>query len=148
METIDSKELKKISSLPEQEISGEVLIEKYAKGDERTVDEVRRRIAHALAKVETESKRSHWEKQFLWAQQNGFVPAGRINSAAGTNLTATLINCFVQPVGDSITEVSDGRPGIYTALAEAAETMRRGGGTDDDFNVMLEQGDQTHQALG
>ena len=100
METIDLKEIKKIFSLPEQEISAEVLIEKYAKGDEKTVDEVRRRIAHALAKVETESKRSHWEKQFLWAQQNGFVPAGRINSAAGTNLTATLINCFVQPVGD------------------------------------------------
>ena len=117
-----------------QEISGEVLIEKYAKGDEKTVDEVRRRIAHALAKVETESKRSHWEKQFLWAQQNGFVPAGRINSAAGTNLTATLINCFVQPVGDSITEVTDGRPGIYTALAEAAETMRRGGGVGYDFS--------------
>ncbi len=134
METIDSKQLPKISSMPEQEISGEVLVEKYAKGTEQTVDEVRRRIAHALAAVEVESKRSHWEKQFLWAQQNGFVPAGRINSAAGTNLTATLINCFVQPVGDSITEVVDGRPGIYTALAQAAETMRRGGGVGYDFS--------------
>ena len=138
METLDSKQqnisVKLISSMPEQEISGEVLLEKYAKGDEQTVADVRRRIAHALAAVEPESKRSHWEKQFLWAQENGFVPAGRINSAAGTNLTATLINCFVQPVGDSITEVTDNQPGIYTALAEAAETMRRGGGVGYDFS--------------
>jgi len=140
MEAIDSKEILKIkegasaANLPAQEISGEVLIEKYAKGQELSVDEVRRRVARALAAVEPEAKRKHWEERFLWAQQNGFVPAGRINSAAGTNLTATLINCFVQPVGDSITEVVDGRPGIYTALAEAAETMRRGGGVGYDFS--------------
>ncbi len=140
MEAVDLKDVLVIKNgataagLPAQEISGEVLVEKYAKGQERTVDEVRRRVARALAAVETEAKRKHWEERFLWAQQNGFVPAGRINSAAGTNLTATLINCFVQPVGDSITEVVDGRPGIYTALAEAAETMRRGGGVGYDFS--------------
>ena len=49
-------------------------------------------------------------------RSDGFIPAGRINSAAGIDLQATLINCFVQPVGDSISEVVDGRPGIYTAL--------------------------------
>ena len=135
MQTIESKGLiNSASNLSEQEIAGEVLLEKYAKGDEKSVGEVRRRVARALALVETESKRLHWERQFLWAQENGFVPAGRINSAAGTDLTATLINCFVQPVGDSITEVVDGRPGIYTALAEAAETMRRGGGVGYDFS--------------
>jgi len=140
MEAIDSKAVLSVkagasaANLPPQEISGEVLLEKYAKGLETTVDEVRQRVAHALAAVEPEDKRKHWEERFLWAQQHGFVPAGRINSAAGTNLTATLINCFVQPVGDSITEVSDGRPGIYTALAEAAETMRRGGGVGYDFS--------------
>ncbi|MBZ0131885.1 MAG: ribonucleoside-diphosphate reductase, adenosylcobalamin-dependent, partial [Rhodocyclaceae bacterium] len=123
------------NTLPaEQEISGEVLLEKYAKGNEQNVHDVRSRVARALAKVEAEDKRSHWEKLFLEAQENGFVPAGRINSAAGTDLQATLINCFVQPVGDSISEIVDDRPGIYTALSQAAETMRRGGGVGYDFS--------------
>ena len=58
-----------------QEISGEVLIEKYAKGNERDVHEVRARVARALAAVETEDKRAYWEAQFLEAQENGFVPS-------------------------------------------------------------------------
>jgi ribonucleoside-diphosphate reductase alpha chain len=117
-----------------QEISGEVLLEKYAKGTERDVRDVRARVARALASIEVEEKRAFWEARFLEAQENGFVPAGRINSAAGTDLCATLINCFVQPVGDSISELVDGRPGIYTALLQAAETMRRGGGVGYDFS--------------
>ena len=129
-----------VATLPEQEIGEEVLLEKYAKGAERTATDVRRRVARALAAVEAEDKRAQWEAKFLEAQERGFVPAGRINSAAGTSLTATLINCFVQPVGDSITEVVDGRPGIYTALAEAAETMRRGGGVGYDFSSIRPQG--------
>ena len=128
------------ANLPMQEISGEVLVEKYAKGDEQTVAEVRRRVARALAAVEAEDKRAHWEAKFLEAQEKGFVPAGRINSAAGTTLAATLINCFVQPVGDSVTEAVDGRPGIYTALAQAAETMRRGGGVGYDFSSIRPKG--------
>jgi ribonucleoside-diphosphate reductase alpha chain len=128
------------SALAEQEIAGEVLREKYAKGSEQEVGEVRRRVARALASVEPEEQRSHWERKFLEAQEQGFVPAGRINSAAGTDLAATLINCFVQPVGDSITEVVDDKPGIYTALAEAAETMRRGGGVGYDFSAIRPAG--------
>ncbi len=126
--------------LSEQEISGEVLIEKYAKGKETNVHDVRKRVAYALAQVEQEADRAHWENKFLWAQENGFIPAGRINSAAGTDLQATLINCFVQPVGDSIVENTDGKPGIYTALAQAAETMRRGGGVGYDFSSIRPQG--------
>src|SRR4249920_3410351 len=151
MQSVESKkELLKAPAatpLPEQEISGEVLLEKYAKGSERTVEDVRRRVARALAMAEAEDKRAQWEAKFLDAQEHGFIPAGRINSAAGTTLTATLINCFVQPVGDSITEVVEGKPGIYTALAEAAETMRRGGGVGYDFSSIRPHGALVHGTM-
>ncbi|MGQ0652442.1 MAG: ribonucleotide reductase N-terminal alpha domain-containing protein, partial [Betaproteobacteria bacterium] len=120
----------------EQVICRETLLEKYAKGNETSIGEVRRRVARALAQVEPEEKRAYWERRFLEAQEQGFIPAGRIASAAGVQLQATLINCFVQPVGDSISEVVDGKPGIYTALQEAAETMRRGGGVGYDFSAI------------
>ena len=128
------------ANLPAQPISAEVLIEKYAKGGEDSIAAVRLRVARALAAVEPADQRAHWEARFLQAQQRGFVPAGRIASAAGTDLTATLINCFVQPVGDSIAQVDDGHPGIYTALTEAAETMRRGGGVGYDFSRIRPKG--------
>jgi len=128
------------ADLPAQPISTEVLLEKYAKGGERTIDDVLRRVAHALAQAEPENQREHWAERFLQALHGGFIPAGRIQSAAGTGLAATLINCFVQPVGDSIRHDEDGHPGIYTALAEAAETMRRGGGVGYDFSRIRPQG--------
>ncbi len=124
--------------LAPQQVSLDVLREKYAKGDETSVHEVRRRVAHALAAQEKEPAR--WEPAFLEALENGFIPGGRINSAAGTGLAATLINCFVQPVGDSVSETVDGRPGIYVALMEAAETMRRGGGVGYDFSPIRPHG--------
>src|SRR5258706_6222980 len=124
----------------EQPICRDTLLEKYAKGDETSIEAVRRRVARALAQAEPEERRAKWEKRFLQAQEDGFIPAGRINSAAGVQLQATLINCFVQPVGDSISEVVDGKPGIYTALAEAAETMRRGGGVGYDFSAIRPKG--------
>ncbi|WP_429204661.1 adenosylcobalamin-dependent ribonucleoside-diphosphate reductase [Massilia sp. UYP11] len=123
-------------TLPAQEVSLDVLREKYARGDERTIGDVQRRIARALAALEPAAQRADCERRYLQAQQQGFVPAGRIASNAGLGLSATLINCFVQPVGDSISGTSDGLPGIYTALSEAAETMRRGGGVGYDFSAI------------
>ena len=123
-----------------QTISTEVLLEKYAKGGETTITQVRSRVAHALAQVEEPKVRGKFAEEFLWAMQHGFIPAGRVNSAAGTDLQSTLINCFVQPVGDSITEHVNGKPGIYTALAQAAETMRRGGGVGYNFSAIRPRG--------
>jgi hypothetical protein len=82
---------------------------KIRQGNERDVRDVRSRVARALASIEPKTS-APWEARFLEAQENGFVPAGRINSAAGTDLCATLINCFVQPVGDSISESSTAAP--------------------------------------
>ncbi len=128
-----------------QEVSLDVLREKYAKGAEAGIGDVRRRVARALAELEPEAQRAEWEARFLWAQEQGFVPAGRINSAAGLGLQATLINCFVQPVGDSISGTdTNGLPGIYTALSEAAETMRRGGGVGYDFSAIRPMGSKVH----
>ena len=124
------------TALPPQEVSLDVLREKYAKGDETSIADVRRRVATALAALEAPERRAEFIERFLWAQDQGFIPGGRINSAAGLNIKATLINCFVQPVGDSVTGVADGLPGIYTALSEAAETMRRGGGVGYDFSAI------------
>ena len=123
-----------------QTISTEVLLEKYAKGEEQTVLDVNRRVARALAQAEQPDQRTQWESRFLWALQAGFLPAGRIQSAAGTDLSATLINCFVQPVGDSISQAEDGHPGIYVALTQAAETMRKGGGVGYDFSRIRPRG--------
>jgi ribonucleoside-diphosphate reductase alpha chain len=128
-----------------QEVSLDVLREKYAKGAERDLDgpamahAVRRRVAAALAAVEAEPQT--WEPRFLEALEAGFIPGGRISSAAGAGIAeVTLINCFVQPVGDSISETVDGKPGIYIALREAAETMRRGGGVGYDFSAIRPKG--------
>ena len=141
MKSDDPKHLRAAipAALPPQAISEEVLLEKYAKGDERSIEAVRRRVARALAVVEAPDRRAQWEEAFYRAQENGFILGGRINSAAGTDLKATLINCFVQPVGDSISGDEDG-VGIYVALQEAAETMRRGGGVGYDFSRIRPRG--------
>jgi ribonucleoside-diphosphate reductase alpha chain len=127
-----------ILSLPPQQVSIDVLLEKYAKGEEHGIEDVRRRVGRALAAVERDPAR--WEPVFYETLSNGLIPGGRINSAAGTQLEATLINCFVQPVGDSVSQTVDGKPGIYVALLEAAETMRRGGGVGYDFSSIRPKG--------
>ena len=125
--------------MPTQPISEDVLREKYAKPGEATVADIHARVARALASVEPDP--GTWEPRFRDALERGFIPAGRIMSAAGTDIQATLINCFVQPVGDSISEPdTEGKAGIYIALRESAETMRRGGGVGYDFSRIRPKG--------
>lgn len=135
----------KISPPPEavatQPISFDVLKEKYLKAGETGIDDVYSRVARALASAEPEALRAKYEALFLENLYAGAIGAGRIMSAAGTSIQATLINCFVQPVGDCIQGVDDdGYPGIYEALREAAETMRRGGGVGYDFSRIRPRG--------
>lgn len=133
-----------MKKLPLQIVSEEVLLEKYAKGREQELfgdqatDAIRERVAKALATPEEDP--SLWETRFYEAQQSGVIMAGRVNSAAGTGLEATLINCFVQPVADTTSGYDQGRPGIYPALNQATETMRRGGGEGYDFSHIRPRG--------
>jgi ribonucleoside-diphosphate reductase alpha chain len=124
-----------------QPISLDVLREKYLKNGEPDAEALFARVARALASVEPAEQRARHEALFLANLRAGAIGAGRIMSAAGTDIQATLINCFVQPVGDCIQGVDDGGyPGIYEALREAAETMRRGGGVGYDFSRIRPRG--------
>ena len=125
-----------------QPISLDVLAEKYLKNGEHCAEDLFKRVARALASVEPTDKEK-WEERFLINIQNGAIGAGRIMSSAGTDIQATLINCFVQPVGDCIQGMDEnGYPGIYEALRESAETMRRGGGVGYDFSRIRPRGAQ------
>ena len=130
------------------QISIEKHNEKYAKGAEVLMDgadgimENFRRVAVALASKEKD--KTYWEKRFLWAFEQGFVGGGRIMSAAGTNILATLINCFVQPIADSIDDWVDGYPPIFQAQDQSAKTMKRGGGVGYAFDVIRPANARVH----
>lgn len=127
--------------MSQQPISEDVLLEKYAKVDESTAEVIFNRVAKGLASVEPAELQSSMELIFLDNMKSGGIGAGRIMSSAGTDIQATLINCFVQPVGDCIQGFDpDGYPGIYEALKQAAETMRRGGGVGYDFSRIRPKG--------
>ena len=128
-------------ALAPQQISEDVLQEKYLKPGEHTLHDLYARVARALASVEPAARQHEFETRFLDNLYAGAIGAGRIMSAAGSGIQATLINCFVQPVGDCIQGMDDdGYPGIYEALREAAETMRRGGGVGYDFSRIRPKG--------
>ena len=80
-----------VDLLPEldpQPISEEVLREKYLKDGETTREQLFARVARALASVEAPDRRAEFEPRFLALLQQGGIGAGRIMSAAGTELQA------------------------------------------------------------
>lgn len=131
----------RLPELPPQPISLDVLRERYLRPGERGADEVFDRVARALAAAEPPARQAEWAQRFRHHLATGAVGAGRIMSTAGSGLQATLVNCFVQPVGDCVDgRDEDGYPGIDQALHEAGETMRRGGGVGYDFSRIRPRG--------
>jgi len=121
--------------LPPQAVTMAVLRDKYLQPGETAAADVLARVARALASVEPAQHRAGWERRFHHHLLAGGMGAGRIMSAAGTDLPATLINCFVQPLGDCLVGTdAQGRPGLQQALDETVQTLRMGGGVGCDFS--------------
>ena len=101
-----------------------------------------RRVAVALAAVETQDKEK-WETAFYHLLENfRFLPGGRILAGAGTGRRVTLFNCFVMGT------VEDSMDGIFTALKEGALTMQQGGGVGYDFSTLRPFGSRASSAGG
>ncbi|HEY2929976.1 ribonucleotide reductase N-terminal alpha domain-containing protein, partial [Piscinibacter sp.] len=64
MQGVDKPAARSAATLPAQAISEEVLLEKYAKDGERSIEAVHRRVARALAQVEPPEQRALWEERF------------------------------------------------------------------------------------
>lgn len=63
-----------------------------------------------------------------------FLPGGRIQASAGAARQTTALNCYVSKT------ILDSMDGIMSALADAAETMRLGGGDGFDFSTLRPKG--------
>ncbi len=101
---------------------------------DRTVDDTWRRVARAVAAVETRD-RIAWENRFHSILQGfRFLPGGRILAGAGTPFRVTLFNCFVMGL------IEDSMDGIFEALKEGALTMQQGGGVGYDFSTLRPAG--------
>ncbi len=99
-----------------------------------TVEDSWRRIAGALASVETRDH-THWERRFYSILEDfRFLPGGRIQAGAGTGHRVTLFNCFVMGL------IGDSMDGIFDALKEGALTMQQGGGVGYDFSTLRPRG--------
>lgn len=129
-----------LEALVAQDFCRDVLLEKYAIPGETSISEIQARVAKALARDAAQ------EERFRQTLEAGFVPGGRVNRAAGAGIDTTMINCFVQPVGDAMSGRVPGRGmvGIMDALRQSAETMRRGGGVGYDFSLIRPLGAKVH----
>ncbi|MEO1246112.1 MAG: adenosylcobalamin-dependent ribonucleoside-diphosphate reductase [Pseudomonadota bacterium] len=102
-----------------------------------SIDDTYRRVARALADVETESKRDEYFDAFLWALRSGAIPAGRIVSNAGAQEhkpATSTINCTVSgTVGDSMDN-------ILNKVHEAGLTLKAGCGIGYEFSTLRPKG--------
>ena len=100
---------------------------------DQTVEDTWRRVARALAAVESDP--AAWEERFYAALEDfKYLPAGRIIAGAGTGRSVTLFNCFVMGT------IPDSMAGIFDMLKEAALTMQQGGGIGYDFSTIRPKG--------
>jgi len=133
-----------VKDIPLQDASLDIWDKKYrlkAKTGEAVdadVDATFRRVARALADVETGKKNQEkWYEKFLWALRKGVIPAGRIISNAGAKEhkpATSTINCTVSAV------IHDSMTDILTKNLEAGLTLKAGCGIGYEFSTLRPKG--------
>jgi ribonucleoside-diphosphate reductase alpha chain len=101
------------------------------------IDDTYRRVAKALADVESEHLREQCYEEFLWALRNGAIPAGRIISNAGAQKhkpATSTINCTVSGT------VADSMDNILNKVHEAGLTLKAGCGIGYEFSTLRPKG--------
>ncbi len=132
-----------LNTLPLQAASEDIWHAKYRLKDrdgtpvDADVGATLARVARALSEVEKDTDREHWYRQFLWALDNGAIPAGRILSNAGAfafKPATSTINCTVSgTIGDSMDD-------ILGKLHEAGMTLKGGSGIGYEFSTLRPRG--------
>jgi ribonucleoside-diphosphate reductase alpha chain len=146
MTTIDkpAQRVENPVEVPLQAASQDIWKQKYQLKDrtgqpvDRDIDDCYRRIADALAEPESDvEQRRHWRERFLWALQNGAIPAGRIVSNAGAQAhkpATSTINCTVSDT------IDDSMDSILRKLHEAGNTLKSGAGIGYEFSTLRPRG--------
>ncbi|HET7592313.1 MAG TPA: adenosylcobalamin-dependent ribonucleoside-diphosphate reductase [Rhodanobacteraceae bacterium] len=103
-----------------------------------TVDDTWKRVARALADVETTPElKEAWYERFLWALRRGAIPAGRITSNAGAHKhkpKTSTINCTVSGT------ITDSMDDILEKVHEAGLTLKAGCGIGYEFSTLRPRG--------
>ncbi|MFK8080810.1 MAG: adenosylcobalamin-dependent ribonucleoside-diphosphate reductase [Granulosicoccus sp.] len=133
-----------LAKLPLQETSLDIWDKKYrlktkdGNNVDNTVDDTFKRVARALADAErSEQDREHWYGEFLWALEQGAIPAGRITSNAGAlahKPATSTINCTVSGT------ITDSMDDILGKVHEAGLTLKAGCGIGYDFSTLRPRG--------
>lgn len=119
----------------ELRISESVLADRYLAPGETTRRQAFKRVARALAAIEPPARRTHVARLFYANMLHGAIGAGRIMANAGTSHRATMVNCFVHPVGSTTDQAGVASAAqIEAALAAARATLAMGGGVGYDFS--------------
>ncbi|MEY4357393.1 MAG: hypothetical protein RL469_719 [Pseudomonadota bacterium] len=132
-----------VDAIPFQEASLDIWEKKYRlvskSGDavDKTMDDTYKRVARALADVEPEAQREHWNERFLWALRRGAIPAGRVTSNAGAlehKPATSTINCTVSGT------IRDSMDDILGKVHEAGLTLKAGCGIGYEFSTLRPRG--------
>ncbi|MFT7287387.1 MAG: ribonucleoside-diphosphate reductase alpha chain [Halieaceae bacterium] len=105
---------------------------------DQDITDTLKRIARALSDAEeSDAARKEWYQRFLWALQNGALPAGRIISNAGARAykpSTSTINCTVSG------NITDSMDDILQKNHEAGMTLKAGCGIGYEFSTLRPRG--------